>query len=356
MEEQKDVKIIDLRKVWQAIKLKRKLYYKVLPIVFILSCVWIFPQPRYYATSVSLAPEANNAGAGGGLSSIASMVGVNLGGMENNDAIYPVLYPELFESPAFTVSLLDIQVKTADGELSTDYYTYLKDYQQVNWLTKPFTDAVKWVKKFFKEKKPDVGGGAAGKINPFRMSDEDYALVKNAQDAIKCAVDRKTDVTTISVQDQDPLVCAILADSVKQRLQDFIIQYRTSKARLDMEYYAHLMDSAKVEYEQAMQEYSIFCDTHKDVILQSYVSQRDGLEEAMQQKLSTYKAMNTQYEAMRAKVQEYTPAFTTLKSATVPIKPDGPKRVIFIAAMLILAAFAITVYAVKDELAPKNVG
>lgn len=354
MEGQKDIKIIDLHKVWQAIWQKRKLYYKVLPIVFVLSCVWIFPQPRYYAASVSLAPEASNASAGGGLSSIASMVGVNLGGMENNDAIYPLLYPELFESPAFTVSLLDIQVRTSDGELTTDYYTYLKKYQQVNWLTKPFTDAMKWVKKQLKEKKPDVGGGAAGKINPFRMSDDDYALVKSVQEAIRCAVDRKTDVTTISVQDQDPLVCAILADSVKQRLQDFIIQYRTSKARLDMEYYAHLMDSAKVEYEEAMEAYSVFCDTHKDVILQSYVSQRDVLEEAMQQKLGTYKAMNTQYEAMRAKVQEYTPAFTTLKSATVPVKPDGPKRLIFVVAMLFLATLATSLYAAKDVVFPKS--
>lgn len=349
MEEKKqDVKIIDLREIIQAIKQKRKLFYIVLPIVFVLSCVWIFPQPRYYVTSVSLAPEATNGNEGGMLSSVASLVGANIGKMDNNDAIYPMLYPELFESPEFTVSLLDIQVKTIDGDIETDYYDYLKNHQKKNWLTQPFKDAMRWMKKQFNDKKRTVGGGASGKIDPFMMSEDDYALVMVVQDAIKCVVDRKTDVTTISVQDQDPLVCTILANSIKQRLQDFIIKYRTSKARLDVEYYQHLTDSTKLEYEEAVKKYSEFCDTHKNVILQSYMSQRDGLEESMILKLNAYKAVLTQLETMKAKVQECTPAFTTLKSATVPVKPDGPKRMIFIAGMLILAWLITALYATKD--------
>ena len=344
-----NAKIIDLHKVWRAMRREKKLYYKVLPIVFVLSCVWIFPQPRYYETSVSLAPESGG-GENGGLASIASSFGLSIGGMDGGgDAIYPILYPELFESPEFLVSLFDIQVTTDDGELTTDYYTYLREHQKKNWLTKPFTDAVRWMKMLFAEKRPDVGGGAAGKINPFRMSEDDDALMNLVKESIKCAVDKKTDVTTISVQDQDPLVCAIIADSVKQRLQDFIIQYRTSKARLDVEYYQKLSTQALADYEDAVKKYSDYCDSHKNVILQVNISERDELENKMSSKFNTYNAMNLQMEAAKAKVQERTPSFTTLKSASVPIKPAGPKRMLFVLGMLILAAFITSLYAARDE-------
>ena len=354
MEEQNNnVKIVDIHKVWLAMKRNKKIYYKVLPIVFVLSCLWILPQPRFYVASVSLAPESGGADVSGGLSSIASSFGINMGSLENSDAIYPLLYPELFESPEFIVGLLDIQVTTSDGEVKTDYYTYLKEHQKKNWLTKPFTDAIRWVKKQFAEKRTDVGGGAPGKINPFRMSEEDHEVVSKIQDKIVCSVDKKTNVTTITVQDQDALVCATIADSVKQRLQNFIVKYRTSKARLDLEYYQHLTDSARIEYEKAVKAYSRYCDTHKNVIMQSFISQRDELEESMQVKQNTFRGMNTQLEAMQAKVQECTPAFTTLKSASVPIKPDGPKRLIFVIAMQMLAILIISLYVSKDALIHK---
>lgn len=62
---------------------------------------------------------------------------------------------------------------------------------------------------------------------------------------ITCAIDQKTEVITITVQDQDRLVCALMADSVRQHLEDFIIQYRTKKAQIDVLHYQSLADKAK---------------------------------------------------------------------------------------------------------------
>ena len=68
------------------------------------------------------------------------------------------------------------------------------------------------------------------------------------------------------------------------------------------------------------------------------------MENDMQLKYNTYSTLNTQLQAAMAKVQENTPAFTTLTNATVPIKPAGPKRMIFVAFMLILATLGATVW------------
>ena len=231
MEEKKEKDAIDLGLIAKILYEKRKKFFIMWPIVTALSILWIIPQPRYYNCSVSLAPESNGNDVGGGLASMASSFGINLGG-NGGDAIYPLLYPDLLGSNKFIVSLFDIRVKTDDGTVDTDYYTYLTKHQKKNWLTQPFKKAKNAIVNLFVSEEKTVGGKGK-KIDSFRLSERDYKLVELVKTNITCDVDKKTDVVTITVQDQDRLVSAILADSVKQRLQNFIIEYRTSKARLD---------------------------------------------------------------------------------------------------------------------------
>lgn len=340
--------VIDLGKIFKTLLAKKKVFFYVWPIVFVLSCIWVFPKPRYYNCSVSLAPEATGEDVAGGLSSIASNFGINLSG-GGSDAIYPILYPDLMGSNEFVVGLLGIKVKTEDGTVNTDYYTYLTKHQKKNWLTQPFTKFKNAIGGLFSSK-PKSGPSKEKRLNPFMLSEFDFNLVEGVKKKISCSVDKKTDVVSISVEDQDRLVCATLADSVRQHLQTFITEYRTSKARLDVTHYKQLADSALAEYNTAMKKYSNYCDSNQDILLQASVSERDKLESDMQMKYNTYTAMCTQLEAMKAKLQERTPAFTTLKSATVPIRPAGPKRMLFVAGMLILATFITSLYITRKIL------
>ena len=146
------------------------------------------------------------------------------------------------------------------------------------------------------------------------------------------------------------MVCAILADSVRLHLQEFITNYRTHKIRLDVKHYQELRDSANLEYRSAVNEYAAFCDANNDIILQSQQSKRDELENEMQMKYNTYQAMSTQLEAMKAKLQERTPAFTILTNATVPILPAGPKRMLFVLAMLVLGTVVTSTYILRSDL------
>ena len=352
MEEKKEKDAIDLGLIAKILYEKRKKFFIMWPIVTALSILWIIPQPRYYNCSVSLAPESNGNDVGGGLASMASSFGINLGG-NGGDAIYPLLYPDLLGSNKFIVSLFDIRVKTDDGTVDTDYYTYLTKHQKKNWLTQPFKKAKNAIVNLFVSEEKTVGGKGK-KIDSFRLSERDYKLVELVKTNITCDVDKKTDVVTITVQDQDRLVSAILADSVKQRLQNFIIEYRTSKARLDLDHYEELAASAKKDYEVSVAKYSEYCDANQDIVLQSSISERDKLEADMQLKYNTYNALCTQVEVAKAKMQERTPAFTTLKPATVPIKPAGPKRMIFVVGMLMLGTIATSLWLVRDIITGKQ--
>jgi uncharacterized protein involved in exopolysaccharide biosynthesis len=151
------------------------------------------------------------------------------------------------------------------------------------------------------------------------------------------------------VNDQDPLICATLADSVRTRLQDFITDYRTNKARIDLEYYKRLTAEAKADYEKVRRQYVSMSDANNDIILKSVQSKIADMENDMQLKYNTYNVLNTQLQAARAKVQERTPAFTVLQGATVPLKATGPKRMIFVFGMTFLAFLVITFSIVRKD-------
>ena len=115
-------------------------------------------------------------------------------------------------------------------------------------------------------------------MSAFRMSKKDSELLDQIKANISCDVDKKTEVITIKVEDQDPLICATMADSVRNHLQTFITKYRTNKARVDVEHYEKLAKQSKREYEYCVREYSAYCDANQDVMLQSFISKRDELE------------------------------------------------------------------------------
>ena len=137
-ENMKDENVIDVRKIIAKIWHKRKLFAKVLPVVFLVSCIYIVFIPRYYVCSVMLAPETENPVSGGMLSSLASSFGVNLSSGMSTDAISPLLYPDLMASTDFVVSLFPVKITTEDGELSTDYYTYIYQHQKQSIWSVPF--------------------------------------------------------------------------------------------------------------------------------------------------------------------------------------------------------------------------
>ena len=332
-----------IKKLWA----RKKTFFIVWAVTFGLSLLWILPQPRYYRCNVSLAPEAYGDNVGG-VSSLASNFGLNLGG-QGTDAIYPQLYPELMQSPEFVVGLFSIRVKTYKDSIDTDYATYLRRYQKKNWLTEPFKKASKAITSLIVRPKNEVVS-KDHKIDPFNLTMSEFKMMGRISKKISCSVDQRTDVISISVKDQDRLVCALVADSVRQHLQDFIIMYRTKKARIDVQHYQTLADSCKREYDMSVRKYSNFCDSNRGLILQSKLSERDELENDMQMKYNAYSAMQNQLEAMKVKVQEKTPAFTTLKSATVPLEPAGPRRMIFTAFMLILSTLITSGIILKGEM------
>ena len=341
MEEKKELKVIDIIDIVKKLWAKKKLFAKTLPIAFVLSYLFIWGFPRYYSTDIKLAPELGGTSMTSTLGSLASSFGFDLDNLQSNDAITPLLYPDLMEDNGFVTSLFNVQVKSKDGSIKTTYHNYLKKYQKpVIWSV-----PIDWVKNLFKKEEK----GKTGIIDPYNLPKDEDDIAGSIRDKIKINFDKKTAVISISIKDQDALICKIIGDSVKERLQDFITEYRTSKARTDYEYYQKLTLEAKQDYEKARQRYGSMADANTKIALKSLELKLEDMENDLQLRFNAYTTLNTQMQAAKAKVQERTPAFTVIKGASVPIKPSEPKRMIFVAFMLLLTFAGTSLYILRKQ-------
>ena len=182
--------------------------------------------------------------------------------------------------------------------------------------------------------------------DPFFLSKADMILAKNIGGKFECVVDKKTNVITLQATDQDPLVSALLVDTVRVRLQDFIIEYRTQKARNDLKHIQVLRDEAEKNYKKNLRQYTAYADANRGLVLQTDLSRLDELKNATQTSYNIYNQLVQQVELAKSKVLERTPAFTVIQNATVPVLPAGPKRSLIVIAFCMLCFLGTTVYIV----------
>lgn len=356
---EKEESSIDFAKIFKDLLKHKRLYYKVLPITFVVAAILALSIPNYYNCTVMLSPEmSSSTSSKSGLMSLASSFGVNLGtaaGGMGTEALFPTLYPDLVNSTDFKTSLFPVKVtiegNKEDGEKdrTMSYYDYLKDEQKSPWWSAAIGGTMKFIVGLFKDKKE-----GEEKLDPFRLTLEQANIVKAINQKVVCDVDKKTMVITISVTDQNAVIAATMADTVKNRLQKFITDYRTSKARVDLDYNKMITAETKARYDKARQKYAEFMDSNQDIILQTVRQKQTDLENEMQLQYNAYTQVAAQLLAAEAKVQQETPAFTTLQSATVPVKKEGPKRAQMCLIFLFLAFLGTTAWILykEDDLKP----
>lgn len=332
--EEQEIDLIELaQKVWAG----RKLIFKVCGIALLVGVVVAFSIPKEYATSVKLAPETGGKTGGGGMGALAAMAGINLGSSTGEDALSPELYPDIVSSTPFLVELFNVKVVDQKGKVNTTLYDYLDEHQRAPWwgaiISAPFK-ALGWTISLFKDA-PKEGGN--DKLDPFRLTQDESTIADALSKRISVSVDKKTGVTTLAVTMQDPLISAALTDTVMRRLQNYITDYRTNKARHDLAFTEKLHKEAETNYYAAQQKYARYSDGNQDIILQSYRTEQERLQNEMTLTYGVYNQMAQQLQMAKAKVQEITPVYTVVQPATVPLKPAKPNKIMILIGFVFLA-------------------
>lgn len=311
--------------------------------------------PKIYTSNVVLAPEMSAGGLGlsDNLADMASSFGIDLSSSgKSMDALYPEIYPEILSSYDFISTLFPIQVRLKNNPKTRTYYDYiLKDVKL------PFWDYPKlWIAEKFRSKQETADMKRPSKADPFRTSKIDMDVCKSISESVSCLIDKKTSVILISVSDQDPMVAAIVADTIQKRLQTYITDYRTKKARNDMRYYSKLYNEARASYLKAQKKYAAFCDANQETVLESFQAKRDELENDMQTAFNLMSQMSTQVQSAKAKVQERTPAYTMIQSPKMAYKASSMPRsmIVLITMFIALMVNAVWVLFLRDNMGSKK--
>lgn len=330
--EEQEIDIMELIvKLWK----RKKTILKWCCVGIVIALVAGFSIPKTYSTTAILAPETEEA-ASSGVSSIASMMGVNL---DNSvDAINFQMFPDVVSSTPFIYELFSLQVETVDGKVKTDLLDYMLEYQKQAWwsyvISAPFK-LLGWVKSWF-EKEEEVDPDAPLDMN--NLPKDVRGVVKYFSENIVLEMDKKTGKTTVSLEMQDPLVVTTVLNAVLDNLKKYMSDYRTSKARQDVENLSVICEERKAEYYVAQQAYAKYSDENKNLIRQSAQAEGERLQQEMNLAFQVYSQVAQQLEAARIKEQQAKPVFAIVQPPVVPLEKAAPSKVKLLVIFVFLAA------------------
>ena len=328
---------IDLMDLLRKVIGIRKKIYKAAGIGLVIGVIVAISIPKQYTVEVTLSPEMGN-NKGGGLSGLAASFlgsGVSMG--DGTDALNASLSADIVSSTPFLLELSNMKVPVLGNE-EISLSSYLNEESSPWWsYVIGFPGMViGGVKSLFTEEDEDIYFDKTSQ-GVIELSKKETEKIETLKEKITASVDKKTSMTSVTATFQDSKVAAVVADSVVKKLQEYIIDYRTSKSKEDCIYLEKLFKERQQEYYAAQKKYADYLDSHDNLILQSVRAEQERLQNDMSLAYQVYSQVASQLQIARAKVQEEKPVFAIVEPAVVPLYPSGTSRKVCVLAFIFLS-------------------
>ena len=329
---------IDLMDLLRKVIGIRKKIYKAAGIGLIIGVIVAISIPKQYTVEVTLSPEMGN-NKGGGLSGLAASFlgsGVSMG--DGTDALNASLSADIVSSTPFLLELSNMKVPVSGSE-EISLSSYLDEESSPWWsYVIGFPGMViGGVKSLFIEDEDESIFSDKASQGTIELSKKESQKIESLKKKIVASVDKKTSMTSVTATFQDSKVAAVVADSVVKKLQEYIIDYRTSKSKEDCLYLEKLFKERQQEYYVAQKKYADYMDSHDNIILQSVRTEQERLQNDMSLAYQVYSQVAGQLQVARAKVQEEKPVFAVVEPAVVPLYPSGTSRKVYVLVFVFLS-------------------
>ena len=341
---------IDLMDLLRKVIGIRKKIYKAAGIGLIIGIIVAISIPKQYTVEVTLSPEMGNS-KGSGLSGLAaSFLGSEVTMGDGTDALNASLSADIVSSTPFLLELSTMKIPV-EKDKNTTLNTYL-DEEYLPWwnyvigLPEMFIGGVK---SFFTEEDDEAMASIGVNQSIIKLSKKESKKIETLKKMITAAVDKKTSMTSVAVTLQNPKVAAVVADSVVKKLQEYIIGYRTSKAKEDCLYLEKLFKERQQEYYAAQKKYADYIDSHDNIILQSVRAEQERLQNDMSLAYQVYSQVANQLQVARAKVQEEKPVFAVVEPAVIPLDPSGTSKKIYVLVFIFLSVCIVIIWNLFGE-------
>jgi hypothetical protein len=328
----------------QLIAIRKKLY-KAAAVGLVVGIIIAFSIPKQYTVNITLSPEMGSGKSGS--SGLASMAASFLGGNVTNDspdALNASLAPDIVASTPFLLELLNARVITQDQKIDTTLTVYLDKQQRPWWgyISGVPQMAINSIKSLFDRDK--ILHDSITQQGTIQLTKEEAQKISILRQQIMASVDKKTAITTLTVSLQDANITATIADSVVNKLQQYITAYRTRKAKEDCQYLEALYKERQQEYYEAQRQYANYVDANNNVVFQSTLAERERLQNEMNLAYQVYSQVAQQLQVARAKVQEVKPVFAVVEPAVIPLEPSSTSRKSIVLGTVLLLVASISVW------------
>lgn len=304
--------------------------------------------PRTYTSKTVVAPELVTRATSGGLSTLASLAGVNMNTMALTDAMHPDMYPSIINSTAFYIDLFDmpVVVETKDSLVHTDLYDYMAHYTKHPWwgyiVGLPFMAKDAVFKLFSKPNEAEEAEGHAD-MDSLRLTREQERVIKALSKCITPSLEKRSYLLSISVTTQDPMISANLANAVVEELKRFVVSYRTEKSRENVEYFQILYEETRDDYLKAQRAYANYMDTHQNIISKGTQVYQQQLQNEAQLRFQMYSQTAQNLMNSEAKLQQEAPVLVVIQPGMAP-RLGKPSRAKLAILWFLLGAIAGAVF------------
>ena len=342
-----DINLVEiLQKIWKSrkIAIASAALFAFFGVFFALSTENVFT-----ASSTFIQKSQNNSPMGGNISSLASLAGINLGGIGSSHSDLPsTLYPLLVNSNPFLEALLKVPVPSGVGEISLREYLSLKPEKNFFSSFKKYTLGLPSVIKsmLFKkeESEKEVDSNSIK-----QLTIEDELLFERTKKMIILTVDNKIGYINLACEDKNPKVAAIIAKACLKLLQQEIINFKINNAKESLSFTENLYAKKKNEFEALQDKLATFRDQHQNISSGLFQNNLDRLESEYSILNAVNEELAKQVEQARIQVSKDTPIFTIIDPVIIPNYRTRPKRIVMVIAITIVGFFFGIGYALSKE-------
>lgn len=294
-----------------AVWTKRKLISMVVICSTVVSIIIsLLLQESFLSTAVLLPETDKSKLAGlGGLSDLASLAGVNVGGGEGS---LVKLYPTIVKSEAL---------------LKTVVY---KKYQ-----TKEFEQPVNLIEYWeIEEKTPELAYEKALKL---------------LTELLQISMDNKTLVFTLSISTPEPQLSAAIINTITEELDSFIRSKRTTSASNQRKFVEGRLTEIKLDLTSSENKLKEFREKNRQVFSPQLLLEQERLIRDLQINAAIYTELRKQFELVKIEEVKNIPVINILNPARPAAKKDKPKRTIIVITVFLLSLIGSIGYVIFQK-------
>ncbi|MDA9616819.1 Wzz/FepE/Etk N-terminal domain-containing protein [Flavobacteriaceae bacterium] len=318
---------IDLIELLKKVYNEKKLIFKATLFAVVLGIVYALFQPNEFTSSTTFIPQLSSGVKTGGssLGGLASLAGINLGGMESSSEFPPTLYPQVVNGIPFKLDLLSSTINLNGEEILIKDYFSNQGGSSLNILgtIKKYTIGLPSL-LLGSFNSQDVVALSNSEI--YSVSKEDKDLFNSISGALSLSINDKEGFITISFTDSDKNIAAQITQITQNLLQEKIIEFKNQSSNEMLDFAIKQYEENKNSYEKLQDERAIFVDKNINISSSLFQNKLDRIESEVNISESIVQQLASQVEQAKLQVNKDTPVFTTIQPVTVPFERSAPKR------------------------------